>query len=80
MVGGRSISDSGREPIASMNSATIRDTDLPLRFASILAFRTMASSIRNVSFVFMTYNILAFVRQSQVFSANVKAEWVRYEF
>ncbi len=68
MVGGRSLSDSGREPIASMNSATIRDTDLPLRFASILAFRTTASSIRNVSFVFMPYNISIRVRQCQVFT------------
>ena len=68
MVGGRTFSESGREPIDSMNSATIRETDLPRRFASLLAFRTTVSSIRNVNFVFMTYSITSNIRHSQVFS------------
>jgi len=41
----------------SMNSATIRDTDLPRRRASALALFTRHSSTCNVSFLFMVFRI-----------------------
>jgi hypothetical protein len=68
VVGGGDFSENGREFKESMNSATMRDTDFPRHFASILAFRTIVSSIRNVNLTFMTYIITSYIRQRQVLS------------
>jgi hypothetical protein len=46
----------------SKNSPTIRETDLPRWLASVLAVRTSAVSMRNVSFVFMPYTLLKYAR------------------
>lgn len=55
------------------NSPNICETDLPRRAAWIFAWCTSRSSIRNVSFVFMPYNVAYGVRLVNYLSANDRA-------
>ena len=66
-------------PSEVTNSLNILDTDLPRRAAWVLACRTSTSSIRSVSFVFMTYIVARDVRLVNPLLANVTRE-VQHSF
>lgn len=61
-------------PKEATNSPNSCETDLPCRAACVFASATSMSSIRNVSFVFMTYTLAHFVRLVNHLSANDRSE------